>query len=88
MPECRCAIKYDAMFTEAELRELLANDGRLEGYWKLTIFTPVGSSPFTRDNAWLDLITAVAENAGANITGLQFVGQTHTESFEYGFREE
>lgn len=87
MAKCRCSTRYDALFTEAELNELLLSGGKLQGYWALTILAPENAQPFTTDKSWLDLITKLVEQAGVSITTLEFRTIPHQLGFRYGFKE-
>lgn len=87
MTSCKCSDKYDALFTEAQLKELLTNGGKLEGFWRLTILTPEDANPFTTDKSWLDLIQKLVEEAGVSITTLEFRKIPHQLGYEYGLKE-
>lgn len=87
MARCRCSTKYDALFTEAELIQLLASGGKLEGFWELTILTPEDLDPFTTDKSWLDLVNKLVEQAGVMITTLEFRTIPHQLGYEYGLKE-
>ena len=88
MASCKCSDRYDALFTEVELKELLAAGGKLEGYWTLTILTPEDASPFTTDKSWLNLVNDLVEKAGVSVTKLEFRTQPHLLGYEYGLRED
>jgi hypothetical protein len=88
MASCKCSDKYDALFTETQLKELLATGGKLEGFWSLTIHAPEDAKPFTTDKSWLDLVNQLVEQAGVSITKLEFRTQPHLLGYEYGLKED
>lgn len=87
MTQCKCSTQYDALFTEAELTELLSCGGKLEGFWALTILTPENANPFTTEKSWLDLVNKLVEQAGVMITTLEFRTIPHQLGYEYGLKE-
>jgi hypothetical protein len=88
MASCDCVDRYDALFTEAQLKELLDTGGKLQGFWALTILTPEDASPFVTDKSWLDLVNMLVEQAGVSITTLKFRTQPHLLGYEYGLKED
>lgn len=89
MSACRkCREHQDTLLTEAEVLELLANGGRLEGYWAVTVQVPTESNPFTTDKSWLDVLNQLTEMAGVKITSLKFNLNANVESYVFGLRED
>jgi hypothetical protein len=80
--------RYDTLLTETEVRELLKEGGKLEGYWAVTILVPFGSNPFTIDKAWLDLLNQLTEEAGVKITSLKFKLKANVALYVFGLRED
>jgi len=84
----KCREHQDTLLTEAEVVELVANGGMLEGYWAVTVQVPTGSNPFTTDKSWLDLLNQLTEVAGVKITSLKFNLNANVGSYVFSLRED
>ena len=79
--------KFDTILTAYDVKEMLATDSKLEGYWHIEIQVPYATNPFTGDRLWMDSINTLVESCGVKIISLKFKLKMNVAGYQYALRE-
>jgi hypothetical protein len=83
----RITERFDVILTAQDIKEMVANQGRLEGHWHIEIQVPYGTNPFTKDRVWIDSVNALLEACGVKVITLKFKLKMNVESYQFALRE-